>query len=185
MIFPSITNMFAAGAGKCCPDGLSCVPSSLDNVFNLTCQWTGQPIIPPPGYRVNPRQLAGTEDTTSTREMPPMDPIPVWIANNGSEMRAGNATMQEQFELRQTCSTGYLCPATTLPTGCSRTGARWRAPSCKCYDQPLPAMFAGTPPALDLDASGRWVRRGTSTRASIQVRCRHDRVMLGEPEHRC
>ena len=30
-------------------------------------------------------------------------------------------------------------------------------------------MMAATPPALDIDSTGRWVRRGTTTRAGIQV----------------
>lgn len=157
----------AVGAGKCCPDGLSCVPSSLQDTSNMTCQWTGQPIVPPPGYKVSERQMIPT-DSATPRMMPPMDFLPIWVANNGSEV--AEDWSQKKPDMRQTCSAGYTCPSTTLPTGCSRTGARWQAPSCKCYDQPLPEMMAGAPPPLDVDSRGRWIRRGTTTLASVQVR---------------
>lgn len=124
----------------CCPDGLSCVPSSIKNPFNVTCHWTGQPIIPPPGYTVSPTQMVATAstNTTSVREMPAMDRLPVWIANNGTEIVEGPEVQEPS--LRQGCTTGYVCPATTLPGGCSRTGPRWVALAPLPVNPPAPRV---------------------------------------------
>lgn len=118
--------------------------------------------MPPPTYKLDPMQLppglqanAPSGNATSPAAMP------------------GNASVEAEpgmMSPRQACSTGYLCPATTLPSGCSRTGNRWRAPSCKCYDTPLTSMMSGKPPAgLAINSAGQWIDRRNGNLMNIQV----------------
>jgi hypothetical protein len=62
------------------------------------------------------------------------------------------------------------CTATTLPAGCSVTGSgttRHQAPSCKCYDTPL--FMSGAPPPLDVNSTGQWVQRGSSSTPAPRI----------------
>ncbi len=38
-----------------------------------------------------------------------------------------------------------MCLNSSMPAGCSEPGRRAMAPSGRCYDRPLAAMFANTP----------------------------------------
>jgi len=149
-----------SGADSCCPDGLDCVSSTPSGPS--TCQWTGRAVLPPKGYKVSPAQLSrdafnrleNTQlaDTTDSDVAPKADDI---------------------ADRQTTCATGYRCLATTLPaSSCNRAGARWQAPSCKCYDTPSSAAMAGAPPALDVDSVGRIIIRGTTTLGNVQVSSR-------------
>lgn len=145
----------------CCPDGFDFIEKA--NNTHSTCEWTGRPIVPPPGWTTKPSQFIRTDrNTTATLPKSPQ----------------GQPRVPMPKQPRQaTCNTGFLCPATTITSqsgpACSMSGARWQAPSCKCYDRPLDIMMTGTPPALDVDpATGAWVVRGTRTRAAIKVSTR-------------
>jgi hypothetical protein len=112
--------------------------------------------VPPPTYKLDPLQL----------------PPGLQASGNVTEsLGEAFGTTEPEASPRQACSTGFRCPATTLPRGCSRTGARWRAPSCKCYDTPLDSVMRNKPVPININSAGEWINRGNgSDRLRIKVR---------------
>ncbi len=129
-----------AGEGSCCPDGLDCVTRGAAGQGQ--CEWTGRAIVPPPGpaglnFKAKPIRgpaADGGQPPQVAQARPEPEPLPLkQLPADRCDDSAGSGGRK----LMQAAGCSAGCGATTLPAGCSRSGPRHQAPSCKCYDVPL------------------------------------------------
>ena len=131
----------AAGEGSCCPDGFDCVArGAAGQSQQPTCQWTGRPFVPPAGFIAKGKPIIkgpaadGGPPPEVAQPRPEQEPRPLKPPADDCDDDAGTGSGRK---LKQVAACSAACSATTLPAGCSRSGPRHQAPSCRCYDVPL------------------------------------------------
>lgn len=122
--------------------------------------------MPPATYELSPDQKGPKRinATTSAIKKPFSEPeIQVQAEAVGDS--SALSRQQQGVTARAACTSGFLCPQTTLVQAgqatCNTAGPRWQAPSCKCYDTPSTPALSNAAVPLDVDSStGKWVVRG-------------------------